>query len=76
LVIIGGILAKAAYHSDMGGFARWAAGMRELYPAWLGFLLIFSIGIGSGFCFGMNRAHRINASKTKTASSPDADSGA
>jgi hypothetical protein len=76
LVIIGGIAAKAAYYSDMGGFARWAAGMRELYPAWVGFLLIFSIGIGSGLYLGMNRAHRTNTSETKTASTPGADSGA
>jgi len=68
LVIIGGIAAKAVYYSNMGGFARWAAAMRELYPAWLVFFLIFSIGIGSGLYLGMNRARRMKQSEAKTAS--------
>jgi hypothetical protein len=68
LVIIGGIAAKAVYYSNMGGFAHWAAAMRELYPAWLVFFLIFSIGIGSGLYLGMNRAHRMKELETKTAS--------
>jgi len=68
LVVIGGIAAKAAYYSDMGGFARWAAGMGELYPGWLIFFLVFSIAIGCGFYYGMNRAHRMKESEIKTVS--------
>lgn len=39
LVIILGIIGKYLYYSRMGGYARWAATMREFYGGWL-FLLI------------------------------------
>jgi len=68
LVIIGGIAAKAAYYSNMGGFARWAAGMGELYPEWFFLFLIFSIGIGSGLYSGVNYARRMKELKAKIAS--------
>jgi len=66
LVVMGGIVGKIAYYSNMGGFARWAAGMGELYPGWLIFFLVFSIVIGCGFYYGMNRAHRMKELEART----------
>ena len=55
LILVGGIIAKHFYWSQMGGFSSWSAWMREIFPAFLFFFGIVFLLVGLRVYFGVVR---------------------